>query len=82
MIARPDTLSGSLACESSCSTGKPVAGALPPPGAGCNANYSGACIPNSTRDLDCGDITARNFRVVGTDVYGFDGDGNGIACES
>ena len=51
-------------------------------GGGCNPNYAGACIPNVPYDLDCSDITARNFRVVGTDVYGFDGDGDGIACET
>ena len=61
----------------------PVGGGSPPPSGGaCNPNYSGACIPNSSSDLDCGDISARGFRVVGTDVYNFDGDGNGIACES
>ncbi len=60
----------------------PAGGGTTPPGGGCNPNYSGACIPNSPTDLDCGDISARGFRVVGTDVYNFDGDGNGIACES
>jgi micrococcal nuclease len=56
----------------------------PPPsgGSGCNPNYAGACIPNVPYDLDCGDIAARGFRVVGTDVYNFDGEGDGIACES
>ena len=51
-------------------------------GSGCNPNYAGACIPNVPYDLDCSDVSATNFRVVGTDVYNFDRDGNGIACES
>ena len=41
----------------------------------------GACIPIRA-DVDCGEITARNFRVVDTDVYSLDGDGDGIACET
>lgn len=52
------------------------------PGHRCNPNYSGACIPDSPSDLDCPDVGATDFRVVGRDVYGFDGDGDGIACES
>jgi hypothetical protein len=61
---------------------QPPAGGTPRPGGGCNPNYAGACIPNVPYDLDCSDVSATNFRVVGTDVYNFDRDGNGIACES
>jgi hypothetical protein len=32
-------------------------------------------------DLDCEDIRATNFRVVGEDAHGLDDDGNGIGCE-
>jgi micrococcal nuclease len=32
-------------------------------------------------DLDCSDVQARGFRVVGTDIHHFDGDHDGIACE-
>ena len=56
------------------------------PGAGsasgrCDANYAGACIPSPPPDLDCADVSARRFRVVGTDVHRFDSDGDGVACE-
>jgi micrococcal nuclease len=54
-------------------------GSAPRPG--CDPNYAGACIPRPPPDLDCRDITARKFRVVGTDVHRFDRDGDGIACE-
>ena len=47
----------------------------------CDANYRGACIPSPPPDLDCGQISARRFRVVGVDVHRFDSDGDGIACE-
>lgn len=59
----------------------PVRAAAQPSRGGCNPNYSGACLPLH-RDVDCGEITARDFRVVGTDVYRLDRDGDRIACES
>jgi micrococcal nuclease len=33
-------------------------------------------------DLDCGDITFENFTVTGSDPHGFDGDNDGIGCET
>jgi micrococcal nuclease len=39
------------------------------------------CIPSGP-DLDCGDIPHRRFRVVGADPHGFDGDHDGVGCES
>lgn len=64
-------------------TGASPATTAPPagdPGA-CDANYAGACVPVSSTDLDCGDVGARRFEVVGADPHGFDGDHDGIACE-
>jgi hypothetical protein len=46
----------------------------------CNPNYS-PCVPNSYYDLDCPDV-GFTVRVVGTDVYRFDADGDGYGCES
>ncbi len=63
-------------------TPKPKPTATPEPVAQCDANYAGACIPNVDYDLDCGDVSARRFRVVGRDVHRFDRDKDGIACES
>ena len=47
----------------------------------CNPNYSGACL-QLTGDVDCGEISARDFRSTGSDPFRLDGDGDGIACES
>ena len=47
----------------------------------CDPDYAGACIPPPPPDVNCDQITARNFRVVGTDVDHLDVDGDGIACE-
>ncbi len=50
------------------------------PAPDCNPNYT-PCIPNSSYDLDCGDIRTR-VQVIGSDPYRLDGDGDGIGCES
>ena len=59
----------------------PVGPAPVAPRDGCDPNYAGACIPPYPPDLDCGEITARNFRVVGEDVHNFDVDNDRVACE-
>lgn len=51
-------------------------------GRGCDPNYEGACVPVDQGDVDCGDLVESDFYVVGDDVDGLDGDGDGIACES
>lgn len=55
---------------------------------GCDPNYSGACVPKTGRDVDCagkggdGPLFVRGpLRVVGSDRYLLDSDGDGIACE-
>ena len=40
------------------------------------------CIESPPSDLDCGDISEKNFKVIGSDPHGFDGDGDGKGCES
>jgi micrococcal nuclease len=48
---------------------------------GCDPHYVGACVPPYPPDVDCGDLDARGFRVVGSDPHHLDGNGDGIACE-
>ena len=48
----------------------------------CDPSYPDVCIPPYPPDLDCGEISYRNFRVTGSDPHGFDGDKDGIGCES
>lgn len=52
------------------------------PVGGCDPSYPTVCIPPPPPDLDCGDITFRRFQVIPPDSHNFDGDGNGIGCES
>ncbi len=48
----------------------------------CDPSYPDVCIPPWPPDLDCGDISYRNFYVLPDDPHGFDGDNDGIGCES
>ncbi len=60
----------------------------PPPtsvssgGGNCDPAYPGVCIPPPPPDLDCKDIPYRRFKVVPPDPHRFDGDHDGIGCES
>lgn len=60
----------------------PAPPAPPPPAANCDASYPTVCIPPYPPDLDCGDIPYRRFQVLAPDPHGFDGDNDGIGCES
>lgn len=53
-----------------------------PPSGNCEASYPDVCIPPYPPDLDCGDIPFRRFQVIGADPHRFDGDKDGIGCES
>jgi hypothetical protein len=56
----------------------------PPPN--CHPSYVGVCIPPPPPDLDCSQIPYRNFQVIYTvpnpDPHRFDGDRDGVGCES
>jgi micrococcal nuclease len=46
----------------------------------CNPNYT-PCVPNSKDDLNCADV-GHPVKVVGSDPYNLDSDGDGSGCES
>lgn len=50
--------------------------------ANCDPSYPDVCIRPYPPDLDCGEISFKNFRVVGSDPHRFDGNKDGIGCES
>jgi micrococcal nuclease len=54
--------------------------------ASCAPSYPDVCIPPPPPDLDCADVPYRNFRVIYTvpdiDPHRFDGDRDGIGCET
>jgi len=51
-------------------------------GGGCDPSYPTVCIPPPPPDLDCGDISHRRFVVRPPDPHNFDGDGDGVGCET
>jgi micrococcal nuclease len=57
----------------------------PPPSGpsrgGCDPAYPDVCIPPPPPDLNCSEISARNFRVLQPDPHRFDIDGDGVGCE-
>ncbi|WP_421075967.1 MULTISPECIES: G5 domain-containing protein [unclassified Microbacterium] len=66
---------------------EPAPPAAPEPGTGCDPNYADACVPVAT-DVDCaggGGNGPAYFdgvaRIVGSDIYELDRDGDGYACE-
>jgi hypothetical protein len=49
----------------------------------CDLSYPTLCIPNYGYDaLNCIDVGVTDFPVVAPDLNGFDGDYDGIGCES
>jgi hypothetical protein len=58
----------------------------PPPPPNCAASYPDHCIPPPPPDLDCKDVPWTNFTVLWNvpdpDPHRFDGDHDGIGCES
>ena len=52
------------------------------PRSGCDPSYPTVCIPPYPPDLDCADVPYDDFKVVGRDPHGFDGDRDGVGCES
>lgn len=51
-------------------------------GGGCDPAYPDVCIPPPPPDLNCGQITHRRFRVLSPDPHNFDGDNDGVGCET
>ena len=63
-------------------TGQGGPPAKPRPGRGCDASYPTVCIPPPPPDLDCADVPYHAFKVIPPDPHRFDGDHDGIGCES
>ena len=51
-------------------------------GGNCDPAYPTVCIPSAPPDLDCGGVPHRRFEVRAPDPHGFDGNDDGIGCES
>jgi resuscitation-promoting factor RpfB len=60
---------------------------LPAAAQDCDANYGGVCVPIAS-DVDCAQGSGNGpayvtgpVYVIGSDIYGLDRDGDGVACE-
>ncbi|MDX2239160.1 MAG: excalibur calcium-binding domain-containing protein [Leptolyngbyaceae cyanobacterium bins.302] len=47
----------------------------------CDKAYPDVCIPSPPPELDCKNISHRNFKVLRPDPHRFDRDKDGIGCE-
>ncbi|HWP62109.1 MAG TPA: thermonuclease family protein [Candidatus Binatia bacterium] len=63
-------------------TPRPTSKPTPTPDGDCDPSYPTVCIPPPPPDLDCPDIPYRRFTVLPPDPHRFDGDHDGIGCES
>lgn len=59
----------------------PAPAVIESPQSNCDSSYPDVCIPPPPPDLNCPDITYRNFTVQQPDPHGFDRDSDGIGCE-
>ena len=48
----------------------------------CDPSYPDLCIPPPPPDLGCDDVSASNFEVLPPDPRGFDGNNDGVGCET
>lgn len=54
----------------------------PPLPSGCDPSYPTVCIPSPPPDLDCSQISFHNFTVLPPDPHRFDGNDDGVGCET
>lgn len=48
---------------------------------GCHPSYPTLCLPPPPPDLDCYEVSATDFLVIGSDPHGLDADNDGVGCE-
>jgi len=60
----------------------PAPTTTPTPKGNCDPSYPTVCIRPPPPDLNCADISYRNFKVLPPDPHHFDGDKDGIGCET
>ena len=71
-----------IGCESGSTQPPTSVPSTPTKEISCDTSYPDVCIPPYPPDLDCGEIQFANFKVLPPDPHRFDGDKDGIGCES
>ncbi len=77
--AAPTTTEAPTTTAAPTTTQAPTTTAAP---ANCHSSYPDFCIPPPPPDLNCPDISQKNFTVLQPDPHGFDGNKDGYGCES
>ncbi len=60
----------------------PISCPTTPPSQNCDPSYPTVCIKPPPPDLNCGNIAQKDFTVLPPDPHGFDGNKDGVGCES
>jgi hypothetical protein len=68
-------------CEKAAAAPPPTT-PTPPPKGNCDPSYPTVCIPPPPPDLDCAEVPYTNFKVLPPDAHRFDGDKDGVGCET
>jgi hypothetical protein len=63
-------------------TRRPRPATTQPPAQNCHPSYPDFCIPPPPPDLDCDEVNGSDFTVLSPDPHGFDGNSDGVGCES
>jgi hypothetical protein len=48
----------------------------------CHPSYPDFCIPPPPPQLNCDDVSGSHFTVIGEDPHNFDGNGDGVGCQT
>lgn len=81
LVVIEEEISSDEPAQVATATPQPTVAPTPTPEIECDPSYPDLCIEVGIPDLDCGQITARRFRVLQPDPHNFDGDYDGIGCE-
>ena len=85
-VTSPTTSTTTTSTTATTTTTSPTSSTTTTTPSNCAPSYPTVCIPPPPPDLDCGDIPYRNFSVIYTvpdpDPHRFDGDHDGVGCET
>ena len=73
---------GTTVAPTTATTRRPRPATTRPPAQNCDPSYPDFCIPPPPPDLDCDEVNGSNFTVLPPDPHGFDGNSDGVGCES
>jgi hypothetical protein len=80
-VIRMCRTSGVAVCSPGTTTTTSTTSTTRPSNGVCDPSYPTLCLPSPPPDLDCDQIEATNFPVIGLDPHGLDADSDGIGCE-